>query len=88
LLATRGKPRRVNADVPELIVSPVREHSRKPDEIYERIERLVPGPYLELFASSGAVHRAGWTRFIGKDRALTRRWKSDSYPGGDAPEAT
>jgi hypothetical protein len=26
------------------------EHSRKPDEIYDRIERLVTGPYLELFA--------------------------------------
>jgi N6-adenosine-specific RNA methylase IME4 len=34
LLATRGKPRRLNADVPELIVAPRREHSRKPDEIY------------------------------------------------------
>ena len=26
-----------------------REHSRKPDEQYERIERLVDGPYLEMF---------------------------------------
>lgn len=84
LLATRGKPQRSNADVPELIVAAIREHSRKPDEIYERIERLVPGPYLELFASSNAAHRPGWTRFIGKDRASGRRWKSDSYPGAAA----
>jgi cystathionine beta-synthase len=28
----------------------VREHSRKPDEIYDQIEALWPGPYLELFA--------------------------------------
>ncbi|MEM7317342.1 MAG: MT-A70 family methyltransferase [Planctomycetota bacterium] len=27
-----------------------REHSRKPDEIYSRIEALVDGPYLEMFA--------------------------------------
>jgi N6-adenosine-specific RNA methylase IME4 len=41
LLATRGRPKRVHADVPQLLIAPRREHSRKPDEAYERIERLV-----------------------------------------------
>jgi N6-adenosine-specific RNA methylase IME4 len=50
LLATKGKPKRINADVMQAIVSPRREHSRKPDEIRDRIERLVDGPYIELFA--------------------------------------
>lgn len=50
LLATRGAPRRVGRDVSRWITSPRREHSRKPDEAYERIERLATGPYLELFA--------------------------------------
>lgn len=27
-----------------------REHSRKPDEIYDIIEACSPGPYLEMFA--------------------------------------
>ena len=49
-LATKGKPKRLNADVREIIEAPTREHSRKPDEIYSRIERLVDGPYLEMFA--------------------------------------
>lgn len=57
LLATRGKPKRVHADVPQVILAPVREHSRKPDCTRERIERLVAGPYLELFARST---RDGW----------------------------
>lgn len=57
LLGTRGKPKRVNADVRQLIIAPRREHSRKPDEIYERIERLVDGPYLEMFARQ---RRPGW----------------------------
>jgi N6-adenosine-specific RNA methylase IME4 len=57
LLATRGHPKRVAADVRRLIVSPRREHSRKPDEIYGRIERLAAGPYLELFARET---RPGW----------------------------
>lgn len=57
LLATRGHPRRRGADVPRLLVAPRREHSRKPAEAYGRIERLVDGPYLELFARST---RPGW----------------------------
>lgn len=50
LLFTRGKPKRLSAGVEKLIMSPRREHSRKPDEIYSRIEALVGGPYLEMFA--------------------------------------
>lgn len=58
LIATRGNPRRLNADVHSVIVAPRREHSRKPDEVHDRIERLMPGPYLELF---GRQERPGWT---------------------------
>lgn len=58
LLATRGSPKRLNADVRQAIVEPVREHSRKPSVVYERIERLVPGPFLELFART---QRDGWS---------------------------
>lgn len=57
LLATRGKPKRLNADVRQGIIAPRREHSRKPDGIHERIERLVAGPYVELFARQ---KRPGW----------------------------
>lgn len=56
LLATRGKLKRLNADVRQGIIAPRRQHSRKPD-IYGRIERLVAGPYLELFARQT---RPGW----------------------------
>lgn len=57
LLATRGSPSRLNRDVRQLVFSPIREHSRKPDKVYSRIERLCSGPYIELFARS---HRPGW----------------------------
>ncbi|KQZ00884.1 hypothetical protein ASD45_08455 [Pseudolabrys sp. Root1462] len=56
-LATRGHPQRMNADVRQLIVAPVMEHSRKPDEIHDRIMRLVEGPYLEIYARRP---RDGW----------------------------
>lgn len=57
ILATRGKPKRSNADVRQAIVEPKRQHSRKPDGMYDRIERLVAGPYCELFARN---KRPGW----------------------------
>jgi N6-adenosine-specific RNA methylase IME4 len=57
LLATRGHPKRLHADVRQGIIELPREHSRKPDCVYERIERLVAGPYCEIFARQ---MRAGW----------------------------
>lgn len=50
LLGTRGKPPRIGKGVRQVLMAPRREHSRKPDEIYGRIEALVAGPYLEMFA--------------------------------------
>jgi N6-adenosine-specific RNA methylase IME4 len=58
LLGRRGKPRRNSKGVRELIVSPRRKHSQKPDEQYARIEHFCSGPYLELFARQ---RRPGWT---------------------------
>lgn len=58
LLATKGKIRRANADVRQIIYSPLREHSRKPDEARERIIRLCGDlPRIELFARQQVV---GW----------------------------
>ena len=57
LLATKGEPMRLGTDVHQLVVAPVAVHSRKPDEVAARIERLVAGPYLELFARRP---RDGW----------------------------
>lgn len=79
LLATRGRPKRLNADVRKLIMAPRREHFRKPDEAYDRIERLVAGPYLELFARQ---RRAGWDS-LGAEvdtGPAVRRWRSDGAP--------
>ena len=58
VLGRRGKPRRLRKDVHQLIIQPRREHSRKPDEFYARVQRYCTGPYLELFARQ---RRPGWT---------------------------
>lgn len=66
LLFTRGKPARLDKGVRSTIWEPVSQHSRKPDETYNRIERLVAGPYCELFATQ---RREGWDGW-GKDFPL------------------
>lgn len=58
LLFTRGKVKRLGKGVRQIIEAPRREHSRKPDETHARIEALVAGPYLEMFAREP---RPGWT---------------------------
>ena len=59
-LGTTGRPKRMSGGVRRLTVTPVREHSRKPDEMYDKIEELVQGPYVDLFSRAG--HRPGWDR--------------------------
>jgi N6-adenosine-specific RNA methylase IME4 len=60
LLARRGKPKRIGKNVREVLISPVREHSRKPDEFYDRIEAYAEGPYLELFSRCSAPNWTAW----------------------------
>lgn len=51
LLATKGKPRRINAGVSQLIFSPLRRHSQKPPEARVKIKKLLGDlPAVELFA--------------------------------------
>lgn len=69
LLFTRGAPKRLDKGVRQIIASPRREHSRKPDEQYERIESLVAGPYLELFARQTRPGWAVWGNETGKFNA-------------------
>lgn len=76
LLATCGHPKRLNADVRKLIISPRREHSRKPDETYGRIERLCSGPYVELFSRN---QHPNWDIMYSNEAETgpgKRRWKS------------
>ena len=60
LLATKGKPKRVSTSVPKLVVEQRREHSRKPDIMYNHIENLLEGPYIELFARTQRPNWDSW----------------------------
>lgn len=58
LIATKGKPKRISANVGQLIFAPLRAHSQKPDEAREKITELVGDlPRIELFARQYAD---GW----------------------------
>jgi N6-adenosine-specific RNA methylase IME4 len=57
-LGRRGPPKRLSKDVREPIIAGRREHSRKPDEAYQRVEALCDGPYVELWARQ---QWPGWT---------------------------
>lgn len=58
LLGTIGNPKRLGRGVKRLVIAPRREHSRKPDESFARMRRLVPGPAVELFSRE---NRPGWS---------------------------
>lgn len=51
LLATRGHPKRQSASVHQFIISPIEEHSKKPDIVRDKIIALAGDvPRIELFA--------------------------------------
>jgi N6-adenosine-specific RNA methylase IME4 len=61
LFGVRGKNARTKAagrKQVNIIRTQKREHSRKPDELYDVVEACSAGPYLELFARGP---RAGWS---------------------------
>jgi N6-adenosine-specific RNA methylase IME4 len=60
VLGRIGSPSRARADIRQVIVAPVSEHSRKPDEYYRRVEHYAHGSNIDMFAGAD---RPGWTRW-------------------------
>jgi N6-adenosine-specific RNA methylase IME4 len=51
LIATKGHPKRISKSVHQVIMSPKTQHSKKPDEVREKIVQLIGDlPRVELFA--------------------------------------
>jgi N6-adenosine-specific RNA methylase IME4 len=91
LLGRRGRPPIKAHDVRELIVSPRRKHSRKPDEQYGRIERLVDGPYLSCsHVNPALIGLPGATRSTSSNPNTTpkttspNRWRKATAPFASA----
>ena len=64
LIATKGKPKRINAGINSIIDTPIEEHSKKPNIVRDKIVQLVGDlPRIELFARQKTE---GWD-VIGND---------------------
>ena len=64
-LFTRGAPKRLSKGVEQIIFCPRGPHSAKPEQQYDRIEALVGGPYLELFARRTRKNWSSWGNEVG-----------------------
>jgi N6-adenosine-specific RNA methylase IME4 len=67
LLATKGAPLRLVQDIHQVVLAPVGEHSVKPEEVRARIERLLVGPYLEIFGRRAVPKWTVWSNEIFAD---------------------
>lgn len=92
LLARRGNAHRNSKSVREIIMAPVREHSRKPDEAFARVQTYCDGPYLELFSRE---QRPGWDtwgleagKFDGEKPELSCARPVDNSPPVDGTDPT
>ena len=80
LLATKGHPKRKSNRVHQFIISPLREHSRKPDEARKKIVELIGDlPRIELFAREKTDGWDAWGNEIASDVII---------PGYPVPEYT
>jgi site-specific DNA-methyltransferase (adenine-specific) len=71
LLATRGHPKRIRADVRQLLISPRGRHSAKPPEVRKRIVQLMGDlPRVELFAREKADGWDAWGNEVECDLEL------------------
>ncbi len=85
LFGTRGSLRTLapGRSQVNVIRSEKREHSRKPDQLYDIIEHCSPGPYLELFARGG---RKGWAQWGNEVEDYKVDWPT--YKNNSAATAT
>lgn len=92
LFCTRGRAPLGSRSQPTWFNAPVAEHSRKPAEQFAIIERVSPGPYLELFARRQPESRADWAVWgdeVASDVQLPgypvpRYSRPDDSPSGEA----
>ena len=72
LLAKRGKPKRRSAGVHQFIISPVEEHSKKPDVTRDKIVELAGAlSRVELFARQKTPGWDVWGNEVTSDLTLT-----------------
>lgn len=78
LLATKGKPQRLNADVHQVIYAPIDKHSKKPAETRDRILRLLGDlPRVELFARQKVDGWDTWGNEVPNDIGMDEQFNEE-----------
>ena len=80
LFGVRGKEPIKFKCQPTWVFAPLQEHSHKPEEQFAIIERMSPGPYLELFARRKQKGWSCWGNEVASDIDIP------GYPVPDSPE--
>tara|TARA_B100000959_G_C14989283_1_gene627020 strand:+ start:1794 stop:2306 length:513 start_codon:yes stop_codon:yes gene_type:complete len=77
LFGIKGKLRTLKSGRTQvnIISARKREHSRKPDELFNIIEECSPGPYLELFARG---KRKNWNQWGNESQDYNLSWSTYS----------
>ena len=71
LLATKGHPHRISNKIHQFIISPLQEHSKKPDIVRQRIVELMGDlPRIELFARQKVDGWDAWGNEVDSDISL------------------
>lgn len=87
LLAVKGKPKRISASVGQLVFSPLRRHSQKPDEVRDRIVELMGDlPRIELFARETAPGWDSWGNEVPHKNIGKEETDGQNNQGNPAPE--
>jgi N6-adenosine-specific RNA methylase IME4 len=60
IVGSRGGATGIDRSIPSVFLAERSKHSQKPDELLGHVERLAPGPYLELFARRDREGWASW----------------------------
>lgn len=73
LLATKGNPKRVSASVHSLVVDRIGAHSKKPDQVRDKIVELIGNvPRIELFAREKTPGWDVWGNEVDSDIELLK----------------
>lgn len=90
ILAVRGRTPKPTKAVPTLLLTPrIQRHSQKPDEFYDVVESVSPGPYLEMFSRKSHDGWDAWGNQTGtldpveetEQERLVRVWKEQVNAG-------
>ena len=79
MLGTRGKAPVKFRGQGTWLFAPLQDHSHKPEEVHEIIQRVSPGPYLEIFARRPRAGWSVWGNEVASDVDLS------GWPVPDAP---